>query len=344
MALSNRENYLRNASMQGHEWIPASVCISGGYWHAYREAAEDVCLKHPILFPGFEKGKTDFDAFARAEKDKQVVDAWGCTWYYELPGLDGIVTGHPLDDWAKFDAWQPPQPGEFTDDDRKRLDEQKERGELTSAGTEHGFCFMKLHYLRGYENFMLDIASEDPMLDKLIEVIASHHEARFRPYAEAGIDLFSAADDLGTQTNSIIGPRHFRKYILPTYKRIFGPFREGGAHVFMHSDGYIMDIVDLMIESGISIVNPQDLVNGIDEIARHIKGRVAIMCDIVRQSVVPFGSPQDVYDLVKEEVMKLGSPRGGLKFVVGIYAPTPPENLDALCRALEDYRTYWVGR
>jgi uroporphyrinogen-III decarboxylase len=25
----------------------------------------------------------------------------------------------------------------------------------------------------------------------------------------------------------------------------------------------------------------------------------------------------------------------------GIYPPTPPENVDALCSALEEFRTYW---
>jgi uroporphyrinogen-III decarboxylase len=85
-------------------------------------------------------------------------------------------------------------------------------------------------------------------------------------------------------------------------------------------------------------------VNGIDNIARAVKGRVCIEIDIDRQSVLPFGSPGDVRELVREEVQKLGSPQGGLSMICGIYPPTPLANVEALCSALEEYRTYWVGR
>jgi len=112
----------------------------------------------------------------------------------------------------------------------------------------------------------------------------------------------------------------------------------------MHHDGYIMDIMDEIIESGVSIVNPQDLVNGIDNIAREVKGRLCIRIDIDRQKVLPYGSPKDVRDLIREEVLKLGSPAGGLEMIVGIYPPTPLENVEALLSALEEYRTYWIGR
>ncbi|HUT74906.1 MAG TPA: hypothetical protein VM221_08775 [Armatimonadota bacterium] len=41
------------------------------------------------------------------------------------------------------------------------------------------------------------------------------------------------------------------------------------------------------------------------------------------------------------KVRKLGSPAGGLGLLVGMYPPTPPENVDPLCDAMEEFRTYW---
>jgi hypothetical protein len=112
----------------------------------------------------------------------------------------------------------------------------------------------------------------------------------------------------------------------------------------MHTDGYIMDIADELIESGVDIVNPQDLVNGIDAIAATFKGRVCIQVDVDRQRVLPYGTPREVRDLIREEVMKLGSPAGGLEFVIGVYPPTPFANVEAVVAAMAEYRTYWVGR
>ena len=272
------------------------------------------------------------------------MDAWGCTWAWEFDGFCGQVLGHPLADWEAFDSWKPPSPPAFGEKERRDLEERRASSEITSFSTEHGFFFMRLYYLRGFDSFMTDVALDDPRLDRLVEVVAGYWERVISPYVEAGIDALYAADDLGTQTASMLGPKHFRRWLMPTYKRLFLPARRAGAHVSMHHDGYIMDIMDEIIESGVSVVNPQDLVNGIDNIAREVKGRVCIRIDIDRQKVLPYGSPKDVRDLVREEVLKLGSPAGGLEMIVGIYPPTPLENVEALLSALEEYRTYWVGR
>ena len=63
--------------------------------------------------------------------------------------------------------------------------------------------------------------------------------------------------------------------------------------------------------------------------------------DIDRQKVVPFGTPAQIRELIEEGVRKLGSPKGGLELICGIYPPTPPENVDAVCNAMAEFRTYW---
>jgi uroporphyrinogen decarboxylase len=117
--------------------------------------------------------------------------------------------------------------------------------------------------------------------------------------------------------------------------------KKKGALVYLHSDGKTLDILEDQIEAGVDIVNPQDLCNGIDNIAKRIKGKACIQLDIDRQKIVPFGTRKEIFELIEEEVRKLGDPRGGLEFIAGIYPQTPPENIEALCEALEKYRTYW---
>ena len=108
-----------------------------------------------------------------------------------------------------------------------------------------------------------------------------------------------------------------------------------------HSDGYIMDLLDDLILAGVTIINPQDLCNGIDNLRRELKGRICIRLDVDRQTIVPYGSRREIHELVEEEVRVLGSPEGGLELIAGIYPPTPPENVDALADAFEEFRTYW---
>lgn len=59
--MTDRENYLRTASLTGGAWIPCSVHISGASWIMLREEAEEVLAHHPTLFPNFEKGRHDYE-------------------------------------------------------------------------------------------------------------------------------------------------------------------------------------------------------------------------------------------------------------------------------------------
>jgi hypothetical protein len=108
-----------------------------------------------------------------------------------------------------------------------------------------------------------------------------------------------------------------------------------------HSDGYIMDLLDDLIMAGVSIINPQDLCNGIGNLKEALKGRICIRLDVDRQTVIPFGTRQEIRALVEEEVRVLGSKKGGLELIAGIYPPTSPENVDALASAFEEFETYW---
>lgn len=351
MALSHRENYLRTASLTGGDRIPMRVVISDATWDQLREELEDVLVRHPKFFPNFRKGERDYDAYefrpqARAGED--FVDNYGCVWHGEVNGITGIVTGHPLESWDALDDFRMPDPetqlplGPVNwEQVRADMAARKARGELCAAGTEHGFLFLRLYYLRGFENLMMDMATEDPRLDRLIEMIAEYTEYQVRQYISMGIDVFGIAEDLGAQTSSVMGPRMFDRWIGPTYRRLIEPLRAAGIHVHNHSDGYVMDIIDRLIDVGMTICNIQDLVNGVDDIARELKGRVCIDIDVDRQSVVPFGTRQEIHELIEYEVRALGSPRGGLMMTCGIYPPTPPENVDAVLCAMEEFERFW---
>ena len=348
MPLSNRENYLRNVTFSGPEWIPCSVGCSGATWNQLRGELEDVLMKHPILFPGFQKGKHKYDAFDGQHKTGTFQDNWGCVWENKIDGIVGEVVGHPLASWEALARFKAPDPAKCAPlgpmDWEKTLGgikRGKEGNQLTAGSVEHGFFLMRLWYLRGFENLMMDIASAEPRLRDVIRIVEDYNRFFIERYVTAGVDVIYFGEDLGAQTSSIISPRQFREWVAPTYRRLMQRCRQAGVHVFLHSDGHVMELMEQLIECGVNIVNPQDLVNGLDNLEREVKGRVCIQLDIDRQSIVPFGTRAQIRELIEEEVKRLGSPRGGLGLTVGFYPPTPPENIDAVCSAIEEFRTYW---
>ncbi|MBM3498931.1 MAG: hypothetical protein FJX74_09700 [Armatimonadetes bacterium] len=351
MALTHRENYLRNARREGPEWMPFAVSISGATWNQLRGELEDVCERHPTIFPGFQKGQRDFENLEFHPvytAHQRFADNWGCVWECAIDGIEGVVVEHPLADWDALETWRPPDP--MTQGDRGPVDwpaqlegvrKAKEAGGLTQGGLPHGYLFMRLYYLRGFENLMLDFATEDPRLQRLIDILVEQNAVIVDQWLTAGVDVMEFAEDLGTQTASCIGPKFFARWMTPAYSTLMQPAKASHALVALHSDGYIMDIMDELLVAGVDIINPQDLCNGIDDLAREVKGRACIRLDIDRQSIVPFGTRSEIRGLIEEEVRKLGSPEGGLEMIAGIYPPTPAENVDALCEALGEFRTYW---
>ena len=345
-----KENYLRSAEMTGSEWIPCSISVSPPLWHKYRERLRGLVLRHPTLFDEYQKGNRDYDDFGVRRKGDTITDEWGCVWSFLADGLQGQVIKHPLEDLKLLASFKPqdpiqlnnvpgegypPYPNSFemaTD----YLKKAKKEGKLTVGSCPHGFMFQRLYYLRGFTNLMKDFVLQPLELNKLIGIVLDYNMKLIRRWLEVGVDLLSCGDDLGMQDRLVINPRMFRKFLVPAYSIMFGAAREHGVHVFLHSDGHILEIAEDLVKAGVSILNPQDLVNGVENIKNKLKGRVCIDIDIDRQKVVPFGKPTAIKKHVHNVVSALNSPEGGLMVTAGIYPPTPLENIEALCEALEE--------
>ena len=156
-----------------------------------------------------------------------------------------------------------------------------------------------------------------------------------------GIDQMSYAEDLGMQVGPMTTRDLFRKYIKPSYKRLMKPALDKDIIIHMHSDGDIRDLADDLIDSGVQIVNMQDLVNGIDWIADKYRNKVCVDLDIDRQKTVPFGTPKQIDHLIFEEVKKISTPEGGLMMIYGLYPGVPVDNVKAIMDAMEKYAFYY---
>ncbi|MBC7287964.1 MAG: hypothetical protein H5T86_07950, partial [Armatimonadetes bacterium] len=208
-------------------------------------------------------------------------------------------------------------------------------GGIATGGLDHGFMYMRLFYLRGFTNLMMDIATRDPRLEQLIQIVAERNRRLVERYVECGAELISAGDDLGMQTALPMSPDDWRRYIKPAYMHVFEPCRESGVAVYLHSDGHMLEIIPDLIEAGVAVVNPQIRANGLEGIAKWAKGRVAICLDLDRQ-LFPFATPDEIRCHIREAVEALATPSGGLMLHAECEPDVPLENIDAICTALEE--------
>ncbi|MDD5704583.1 MAG: uroporphyrinogen decarboxylase family protein [Kiritimatiellae bacterium] len=315
--------------------------------HYSASALDELRESHPYLFPDYCRSSVP-PAVPTPPAPSTCVDAWGVTMSSPEEGIAAVSVRHPLADWSALEGYSPPPMPDLTEEEKKRPDLAAENrrqamaaGDLVYGGLPHGHTFLRLCDLRGYEALICDMADEEPRLWRLIEMIEAHNEATVRCSLRRGAEWMGYAEDLGMQTGPMLSPEHLRKYIKPSYQRLMKPARDAGCVIHMHSDGDIRALADDLVDSGVQVVNLQDLVNGIEWIRRRFKGKVCIDLDIDRQTVTRFGTPAEVDALIQTEVKTLGSREGGLIMVYGMYPGIPLANAKALMDAMEKYSTYY---
>jgi len=300
------------------EFIPVSAWILPAAWMKYREALEAIVRRHPLII-GDQRDRRDYDAVSDTYVAGQSVDEWGCVWSNISAGCGSYVSGHPYPDRAMISRLTPPAPG---------------------FGLPHGFMFLRLIYLRGYEEAMIDFAEDAPELQQMIDIVLAYNVGETTRLLREDPDMLWCGDDLGIQIALPISPEQWRRYLKPCYAKLYGMARAIGAGVNMHTDGHIIPIIADLIECGVTVLNPQIRANGLDALTRECKGKVCLNLDLDRQ-MFPFCTPAEIDAHVREVVETLGAREGGLWLTAEIGPDIPLENIEAICVALETYRGYY---
>ncbi|HIE28058.1 TPA: hypothetical protein EYP66_12300 [Candidatus Poribacteria bacterium] len=335
---SERERFFKEINLQGDGHVRSNISITYPVWKEYGEKLNWLEGFSPHVSVGISRSPN-------RKAYSEETDRWGCHWIYPLEALDGQCIGHPVASWSDLAKYQPPDPDNFTDWEqaKENVKKTRSRGGVAHGGTDHGFIYLRLTYLRGFNNFMLDVAEGRPELDELTGIVENYWFEVVKRWVDIGVDVIGFGDDLGLQNSLPISPNSWRRYIKPSYQRIFSYCRSNGVYISLHTDGYIVDIIPDLIECGVSILNPQDFVNGLENIRRLAKGKVSIRLDIDRQKITVFGRPEQIDAHILNCIRVLGSPKGGLSMVWGVYPATPLASIEAAARAMDKYATYWMS-
>jgi uroporphyrinogen-III decarboxylase len=150
--------------------------------------------------------------------------------------------------------------------------------------------------------------------------------------------------DFGTQSGPFLSEAKYRDLFLPYQKSINRWIHQHTTwKTFMHCCGGIAPLLDAVVEAEFDILNPvQCSAKGMD--ARALKSRYGRQLvfwggGVDTQKTLPFGTPQEVRDQVRERIEIFG-PGGGFVFctIHNVQANTPIENLLAMFDVVSEYR------
>lgn len=318
--MTDQNQLLIQAMTYDHpEALPVSVGILPAAWLKHGQELMRIARDFPDLLPNLPDLSHMEDYIPRTYHVGTFVDEWGCVWSNMEEGMESIVTGHPLPNR----------------EDILTLEIPKER----NGNIPHGFLYLRLLDLRGFEEAMFDFAEECDELQILIDKVVEYNLIQLDVIQPKKGQILFFGDDLGMQKGLAIGPDKWRKYMRPAFAKIYAKARSYGAYVYMHTDGMIYEIMPDLQECGVHMVNPQFRANGLDNLVRVCKGKIPINLDLDRQ-LFPFATPSQLDEHVRSAVEALYLPEGGLGLNLEIGHEIPLENVAALLTAVRKYRRY----
>lgn len=340
--MTSRERILAALEFSGPDRCPIQHYVFPGAIWRHGRALLDLADRYPDDF-GNNAIKTNAQApLEEAQSIDDVIewqDAWGTVWRRLRGYTSGEVLRPAIPDW---DAWRtyefPPHPPESHYEQFAASVRQRRETEFISASG--GGFFQLMQHMRGPANYFEDLAEDNEGVHELADRMVEHNLYSIERYVKAGVDCITFGDDWGAQDRLLIHPDMWRRFFKPRYARMFAVARDAGAHVWFHTDGWILEIIEDLIEIGVTLLNPQHACMGTARVGEIAGGRVCIRTDIDRQWVIPFGTPEQIREAVREAVAAFGRFNGGVMLHGEVGQDVPLENIEALWSAFYEYGAY----
>ncbi len=244
----------------------------------------------------------------------------------------------------------------FTDEELNAL---QKRGKFLYDNTDYallgwggGVCFLGLSLITNpLSNVTMGLPSEwivmlmtekgicHEMMDKSVEASIKCFKQLNDAVGKYCFAWGIAADDSGTQRGEFIRPELWAEMIKPHYTKLCEWIhRNTNWKTFLHSCGSIYHLIPHMIEAGVDILNPLQTSAANMEpelLKKEFGGKIVFWgggCDT--QHVLPNGTPEEVYDHVRQR-MTVFKPGGGVVFnqVHNIQPNVSAENIIAMLDA-----------
>jgi uroporphyrinogen decarboxylase len=333
--MTSRERVVSAVKFQKPDIIPVDYWVLPAIYMKYGERFFALMDEYPKDFPDMKDIDKD-NLLPPSHRKGEYTDDFGCVWHQEYDGFLGQVSKHPLADLKDFETYRLPELNEREGEVtllqiRDIVSKTKHLGKFICVDSVR--TFERMHFLRGMEDVMIDLAYQRDEIFLLLEKIAEWNIAHIRLVLEDqkdGVDGLWFSDDWGSQNSLLINPEMWRKIFKPYYKKMFDTIKEYGKYVFFHSDGFIMDIIADLIEIGADALNCQMKILGAKNLADRFGGAVTFHTDLDRQGILPYGTKDDIKRHVWDAVENLGKFNGGLILSAELGPDMPFENIEML--------------
>jgi len=272
---------------------------------------------------------------------KRFRNEWGVVQEYSSEEHGFPVEGpiHSLDDLRRYTPPDPHAPGRYASLERVV---QRYKGNL-AIGVHLNDVFSIPRYLFGFENLMMGFVQEPELVRRLVELSVQMNLEMAQEVARRGADFIFTGDDYASTERPFMSPRTFREFLAEPLRRVIAGFHAVGLPVIKHTDGQIMPIIDMVLDSGIDCLDPIDPVAGLDIglFKERYSHRVALKGNVDCAHTLTFGNEEKVVEETKSVIRKAAA-GGGLILSSSnsIHSSVKPGNYLAMWNAIRMYGQY----
>jgi len=201
---------------------------------------------------------------------------------------------------------------------------------------------------RGTENFLMDLSSNPEFAEALLDRITTSIEGLLRLVMLTAGQYFSMielpGDDYAGNSNLIISPRMFKRFISPCIQRLIKTIKEinQDIKIMLHSDGAVASLVPELISLGVDVLHPLEPLPASDlaDIKQKFGQQISFLGGIDISHAMP-GSMADVRQEVAQRIHQLASGGGYILAPSNhLQADIPPQNVIALFEAAHHFGKY----
>ncbi|MBS3737008.1 MAG: uroporphyrinogen decarboxylase family protein [Candidatus Bipolaricaulota bacterium] len=267
------------------------------------------------------------------------IDDWGVKWKQgEEESGAGLPITHPIQNPAEIEDYPFPDPGDTgLMDPALEAISSVDRGKTLVFGDNGWGLFERAWILVGMDRFLMWMYREPEAVDMLLGKIAEVKvKITERLIDEVGVDGVRYGDDWGGESELMMGPDLWRKFIKPRQKLLYDACNEEVKLVMQHADGHIEEVIPDLIEMGLDLLNPlQPECNDVESVKREYGARLSFH-GTVSSRVLDKGTTSEVRSEVEIRVDKLSTGGGYVLAPAHAYSYSE-ENIKAFRDAAVEY-------
>jgi uroporphyrinogen decarboxylase len=249
---------------------------------------------------------------------RQWEDEWHNVWKCLPNTKAGEVIEGAIKDWSDLDSYVMPRldlPSRY--ESGKEIFEK--HPDLYHLGVLNGFPFAIMRYMRKIEEFLADVLLYPDEVNALQRKVVDLLKSCMDQWAKVGADGVFFYEDWGTQERLLVSPKTWHEMFEWGFRELVEHADSLGLNVWMHSCGYIKDIIPTLADIGIKVLQlQQPTLSGLDFLAQTCKGKTAIWAPVDIQRDLPTGDELHIRAKARELIDKLGSNGGG--FICSYYS------------------------